>query len=426
MKKLLSVLCVPLCVASVDAVANGITINEQSVSAMGTAYAGRASSALDASTVFGNPAGMSKLKRAEVSGGLTLISAKTDISDTESNRNPGTNKGDMVPLSGVPFGYYVTPLDDRWHFGIGLYAPTGIIGDYESSFQGRSHASFSKVVMVTLQPTLSYKFNDRFSIGFGPTISRVTGQLKSELNTSALNRRLGGSGEMGVDVKGDDTTFGYNIGMMWDLSEDLTWGLTYHSKTKINIKGRTEIKNSPGGMFDNRYGAKIDITLPEVIDSSLTYRLNDRWTLHGGAAWTRWSRLETVKVVNDAPASSPFAISEEPLNWENTWSYSLGASYQLDKQWVFRAGYAYDASPTNNAKRNVRIPVSNRKIFAVGAGWSPNDDTTIDVALAYIQESAGRVDAESRELSGIQIQPAYSAKFKSSAIGLGTQFTYRF
>ncbi|WP_277588685.1 OmpP1/FadL family transporter [Pseudomonas chlororaphis] len=154
--------------------------------------------------------------------------------------------------------------------------------------------------------------------------------------------------------------------------------------------------------------------------------LNDRWMLQGGAAWIRWSRLQAVKVVNDAPAGSPFATSEEPLGWSNTWAYSMGASYQFDKQWVFRAGYAYDGSPTNNAKRAVRIPVSNRKIFAIGAGWSPDEDTTIDVALAYIQESAGRVDADGRELLGVQVQPAYSAKFKNSALGLGTQLTVHF
>ncbi|MFU1925145.1 outer membrane protein transport protein, partial [Klebsiella pneumoniae] len=72
--------------------------NEQSASGAGTAYAGRASSALDASTIYGNPAGLSKLKRTEVSGGLAIVKAKDDISQAHSTAQ-GSNKGDSVPLA---------------------------------------------------------------------------------------------------------------------------------------------------------------------------------------------------------------------------------------------------------------------------------------------------------------------------------------
>ena len=64
--------------ASNQLLAAGFAINEQSASAMGTAFAGRSSSALDASTVYGNPAGMSYLDE-QVTGGMALISAGTDI-----------------------------------------------------------------------------------------------------------------------------------------------------------------------------------------------------------------------------------------------------------------------------------------------------------------------------------------------------------
>ena len=41
---------------SSQAMAAGFALNEQSISGMGTSFAGRSSSAEDASTVFGNPA----------------------------------------------------------------------------------------------------------------------------------------------------------------------------------------------------------------------------------------------------------------------------------------------------------------------------------------------------------------------------------
>ncbi|VFT12693.1 outer membrane protein [Pseudomonas aeruginosa] len=86
-------LALTISAVSTYTLANGIAINEQSASGAGTAYAGRASSALDASTIYGNPAGLSKLKRTEVSGGLAIVKAKDDISQAHSTAQ-GSNKGD--------------------------------------------------------------------------------------------------------------------------------------------------------------------------------------------------------------------------------------------------------------------------------------------------------------------------------------------
>ena len=63
-------LAAAIAAASSQTLANGLALNEQSASSAGSAYAGRASSAANASTLYGNPAGMSRLKRAEISVGL--------------------------------------------------------------------------------------------------------------------------------------------------------------------------------------------------------------------------------------------------------------------------------------------------------------------------------------------------------------------
>ena len=60
-KKLLkSTLALSVTFVSTQLFAGGFALNEQSISGMGTGFAGRSSSADDASTVYGNPAGMSR------------------------------------------------------------------------------------------------------------------------------------------------------------------------------------------------------------------------------------------------------------------------------------------------------------------------------------------------------------------------------
>ncbi len=302
-------LALTISAVSTYTLANGIAINEQSASGAGTAYAGRASSALDASTIYGNPAGLSKLKRTEVSGGLAIVKAKDDISQAHSTAQ-GSNKGDSVPLAAVPFGYFSTPINEDFTFGLGIYVPYGIINDYENGFMGSSHGSYSKVQVITVQPTIAWKINDKVSVGFGPTFNRIDGQLK---NTLATNGLLGSNGDTKINIKGDDTAIGYNVGVMVDLTDDTTWGLTYHSKVKYHLGGNTEVKNAPGALgLNGKYDAKLDITLPESVDTSITHKFDDKWTGYLGAVWTRWSRLEKIEVRNSGVPALGQALGRRP------------------------------------------------------------------------------------------------------------------
>jgi len=419
-------LALTISLASVQALANGIAINEQSASAAGTAYAGRSSSALDASTLYGNPAGITKLKHSEVSGGLAVSDARIDINDAQGT-NAGTNKGDSVPVEVIPFGYFSTPLTKDFTAGVGLYAPYGIVNDYESTFQGASHGSNSKVQVITLQPTLAYRINEHVSVGGGPTINQLDGLLENTLTTGAL----GGTSDTKISVKGDDTALGYNIGALIDVTNNTTWGLTYHSKVDYELKGHTKVENSPAIFgLDGRYSAKLDITLPESLDTSITHKFDEKWTGYAGAIWTRWSRLEQIEVRNSGVPSGPvgdnFQTLVEELHWHETWSGSVGASYKLNPQWVLRSGFAYDPSPTTDEYRNVRIPVGDRKVVTLGAGWSPNTDLTVDVAYGYFWEASASVSQPERGISGVVLQPAYSAKYDTSIQVLMTQVSYRF
>ncbi len=410
-------LAISLTLASSTLLANGLSLNEQSASGAGTAFAGRASSALDASTIYGNPAGLSKLEGKQISGGFAVVKAYVDISRIDSDA-PGTSNGDMVPLASVPFAFFSAQIDEKWNFGLGMYVPFGLISDYEKSFQGSTHGKYSKVAVMTVQPTLSYKITDRVAIGFGPTLNKIDGKLTSTLLTRGLSSE--GQDTL-INIKGDDTGLGYNIGLMVDLSEQTTWGMTYHSKVDYTLKGRTKVYNAPLPV-NGEYKATLDFTTPESFDTSLTHKLDDQWTLHGGLTYTRWSRLQSIEAKNKGVPLPQFSTLKEELKWHNNWSYSIGASYQVNPEWVLRTGFALDQSPTTNEYRTVRIPVGNRKILTFGTGWQASENLTIDLAYAYIKENSAGVNHE----AGALASPAYSAKYRNSAHGFTSQATWSF
>ena len=386
---------------------------------MGTGFAGRSSSAEDASTVFGNPAGMSRLKREQFTVGGAAVIAKTDISGPGSNLG-GETDGDMVPVVGVPMGYYVKPIDDHWSVGFGVYVPFGLVTDYGSDDAARYWGKKSHVEVVTFQPTVSYAFNDKVSIGFGPTINRI----KGELGSSLINPLTPGRNDGEVKIKGDDTAVGYNIGLMVQATDRTRVGLTYHSMVDYKLEGKTRVSTPLIGPFNgNKFDASLKIKTPESVDLSVTHELDDQWTLYAGSTWTRWSRLENITVQNDVPAplaGSAFQTITEEQNWHDTWAHAIGASYKVNKEWVLRTGFTVDQSPTNNHDRSPRIPTGDRKVFSLGAGWSPNDDMTIDVAYSYLWEEDTKVNQVSAT------KGSYQAKYENSAHGVGASLTYRF
>ena len=429
MKKVMlkTTLSLAVAMASSSIFASGFALNEQDVAGMGTGFAGRSSSAENASTVYGNPAGMARLEGQQVTGGVAAIDASSNIKDV-SGRSSGTNKGDMVPFTAVPFGFYTNKLNDQWAVGFGVYAPFGLVTDYESGFQGKAFGSKSEVTVITFQPTVSYAFNDRVSIGFGPTINRIAGTLESDINLP-----VAGTGSNNIKIKGDDTAVGFNAGLLVQATDTTRVGLTYHSKVKYKLEGHTEVTkgtNVPASLLNNgRYDASLKIDTPESWDLSVTQDMSDAWKLYAGATWTRWSRLKDITVNNEGVSAAagsgvlaPQIVGtiKEDQNWHDTWAYAVGTSYRVTKQVVLRTGLTFDQSPTNNTDRSPRIPTGDRTIFSLGLGYDVMPNMTIDLAYSYLKEEPVKV-ARSNALG-----QSYNAKYENSANGFGLGVTYKF
>src|SRR5690554_6356020 len=96
-------------------IASGFKLHEQSASGAGTAYAGRTAVVEDASTVYYNPAGMSKLILLVGIVGGAFINIDAEFSNdpciiptcTPSGLEGGYDHGgSLIPASSIPFVYY--------------------------------------------------------------------------------------------------------------------------------------------------------------------------------------------------------------------------------------------------------------------------------------------------------------------------------
>src|SRR5262245_48201893 len=149
---------VALCLSllAVSAWAGGAFLYELGTPDLGTAAAGRAALAQDASTVVGNPAGMTRLDRSELATSLYTM-----IPSLQFRREPGTtvsggngfNAGVSIPSHSsasipIPAGgfFYVHSLSPDLKLGAGFGSGFGAGLQYGKEWVGRYYIQKSQLL----------------------------------------------------------------------------------------------------------------------------------------------------------------------------------------------------------------------------------------------------------------------------------------
>ena len=171
---LTSVLTASTLIFSAQTFAGAFQLWEESASSLGDYHAGAAAEANNASTVFYNPAGMSRIKHQQVSFGAVFIDLNVNFNGnvTSALTYPNTTPTDPGGASGdtfniVPNFHYVLPLNNRWAFGLEETTPFGLATQYTdnatSSYVGML-ATKTELQTMNLNPSLSYAINKYLSV----------------------------------------------------------------------------------------------------------------------------------------------------------------------------------------------------------------------------------------------------------------------
>ncbi len=398
--------------------AAGFALIEQGVKGLGNAYAGGAASAEDASTVFYNPAGMTRLKGREFIAGMHTIEPSMRFSNTASTISPsfggaaltGNDGGDGGVTGFLPNFYYSQELENGYWFGLGVNAPFGLSTVYDSNWKGRYQAVESKIKTLNINPSLAYRFNERLSLGGGVNLQYIEAKLTQAVDYTAVclglfggvtctTQGLGVATLQSTSTSGysDNTasgrSTGYNAGMLYEFDPQTRIGLAYRSNIKYKATGQGDftipsaVSGAGGGVGSTISAVFADaaittyITMPETLSLSGYRELNNRWAIMGDVTRTRWSRLPEVRISFNSPKSD----SVERINWKDSTRYAVGASYFLSERWTMRTGIAYDQTPIyQTTDRTARLPDNDRRWLSFGAGYKGSSGMSVDVGYAHL------------------------------------------
>ncbi|TAN84162.1 MAG: transporter [Gallionella sp.] len=424
--------------------ASGFALIEQSGSGLGNAYAGGAASAEDASTIFFNPAGMSRLSGKQVVVVANTITPSIKFTNIASvpaagQAAVGGAGGDAGGMALVPSAYFAWALDPKWSAGLGFGAPFGLKTEYDANWMGRFHAIKSDIKTYNLNPSVAYKANDNVALGFGVNWQRAEAELTKAVNYVAFGAPANTEGSN--KIVGNDSAWGYNLGAMINVTPDTVVGLAYRSAMSYRLSGSAAYYGRTAALDAGVAGSAAlaaqigdsqitaDIKLPATYSVAVKHQLNPKWEVLADATQTRWSSIQSLDIYRSSGIASGLSLESVPFKWRDTWRVGAGANYRYDSQWLSRVGIAYDQTPTSDTYRIARLPDQDRTWLSVGGQYKPTKESAVDFGYAHLF-----IKDPSLNMSGPPALSAAQATGRGALIGvsdnkvdiLSVQYTHGF
>jgi|GEM_PF-1877939 len=356
----------------------------------------------DYAAFYHNPAAASVFKTKTMGGNLRVI----DTTYVTLEDSGGTHSVDATNIEGdvaiAPALSYYQPINENLTLGFGIGAPFAITADWEND-EGihRYNMSEQSLFVIEISPTLSYKVNEKLSLGLSVNVVALK-QLRTESLIplsfgAALPPALGGAGAItpttadspiigsittstdgavGLGIPPDEfeTSFdeySFTLGMQYQVNDRLRLGAVYRSQTDMSFSGDLTLDLNPAGLGQQTVGYELDFDMPGHVQLGVEYQLIPNklaWSFD--TQWTQWASADgigsTAKFKFDAPLLG--FINDLDVDYEanNTMTFRTGIEYAINEHLSVMAGYAYDESIFDDQYVDILTYDSDRNIFSLG------------------------------------------------------------
>ena len=377
--KFVSVVLAGLC-AFGTAMAGGLYITEFGTPSEGAASAGANAVAEDASVGFHNPAGIVFLEDegghwlASV-GGLNVTAEFKSEPGTVVPGNDGGDAGGFAPVASL---FYSRKVSDKWGWSASLLSISAAILDYDDGWVGRYWAEELTLFTINVTPAVSYRINDRWSVGLAVPI--MFGSLEMDLAVP-IGPPEAPIAEGSVNIDGDDIGAAWSLSTFIDVSPRTNLGIIYVAENEVSLD--SDITFDPVGL---EFDADVKFPFAQTVRFSFAHDINENVTLLGTFAWEDWSSFEDLLI------SATMGDMVIPRNWDDTYRYSLGVRWRSGGSWTWRAGVAYDTSPTNASDRTPDMPIDRQIRLGFGGQYERPSGTKIGAVFEYVDMGDGRIE----------------------------------
>jgi len=396
-----------LVVGTAPAHAGGLWLTQQPTPDMGVGSAGNQATGFDASTATANPAAMPRLDRSQMEAGIMglYVDSRFNVKNSTFGGNDGGNAGYFSPVPTLNYVHSVSP-DLKLGLGVGSYFGLGL--NYSNDWAGKYYVQNASFTTLAINPTIGYRIVPWLSVGGG--VSVVQGNMSERVAVNTLAEP--GDGRLKYDAA--DVGYGYNLGVLFELSPQTRVGVTYVSQVKLEFKDDLRFKNLDGTILGAALRAsglqdaplKIDVTIPAQLALGAYQALTDKLALVGTVNWQNWSKFGEPEI---AVADSNTVTAD--LNYQDTYHAGIGAYYRVADPWLLMVGFGYDTSPTSSSNdRSPVLPLGATFTYSAGVQYDWNKDFSVGAAYALVDLGSAKINRSGGPLKG-DLEGEYDTNF---------------
>ncbi len=353
--------------------AGGLYLQELLDSYQGAANAGSQALGTDPSSVFHNPAALSRLKGRNLSIGSGVLLGDIGFSPSATTPIPGGDGGEQSAATPLLGAFYSHQVNERLTFGAGFFSVSGAASDPDDTWAGRFQVQEIELLTLTAVASVSYRFSDAWSVGASAGLTY--GDLDFRL---AVPSPLGGEG--GIRLQGDDIQPVAIVGVHYEPNDRFRFGVTAFSGFDMDFSGSLETARVPLS-----FATDTSLSFAPTVRAGLAYKTSDKGTLLASVGWEQWSVADNLFV------SSALGMVAIPRNWEDTYHVSLGYRHQVNPDLMVQAGIAYDSSPVSATDRTADAPIDRQIRLSVGAEYRIRDNLVLGGALTFVDLGDGKI-----------------------------------
>ncbi|MGJ1197557.1 OmpP1/FadL family transporter [Sphingobacterium spiritivorum] len=373
MKKLLFAL---LCASPSLLWAQGSQVNLQSPKSVGMGGAGSAYF-IDEASIFYSPGALAKMDHNAVMVAGNAVMYKSAFRESGSSVVNHT-KSQISP----PFSLFAAfgPKNSWWKAGIGVYTPYGGGVDWGTEWAGRFSLVSLSLRAIYIQPTLSFKLTDNFSIGGGFVYNIGSVDLENSVPVFFPDGRPGLA-----TLKGTGSGTGYNVGVHYNLEDDFAISLSYRSKVVTKLKDGDALFDVPESVrssFPAGNTFTSELPLPSTFALGIAFPLSEKVKVAVDGTLIGYS---IYKELNFDYKENTAALQDtrSAKNYVNAGSVKAGLEYLASEKLQLRVGGGYMATPVQANYVYPETPDNTRYLISGGFTFHPSKKFDVTGSFAY-------------------------------------------
>jgi len=378
--------------------------------AMGGAFVALAN---NPSAIFHNPAGIAFLEGTQISLGTTLIFPIASLS-LPNWPDPAYQSVNQVKQMFYPSTFYIShKISDKIVAGFGFFNPYGMGIKWPEDYPLKYISIRDDMKTFFFNPTLAFKVNENFSLGFG--VSYIYSTLEFELvehieDTIDLTPYVGlpvtASYTMDIPLvlEATGSAWALNAGALYK-GENFSIGFNWRGSFKIEFDGDLALSaplvdvtipppwdlSLPAGTDEavetaiadqvpSEGGALIpSFNIPHILGVGVAFNLTESLIMSADVHYILWSTYDEFTVEVDVPGFDDKHVEE---NWTDSFVFRGGLEYNLNERFALRAGFLYDQTPQPVEYMDPILPDANRWAITGGFGYK-SGNFVIDVAYQF-------------------------------------------